>query len=148
MQALLLSALITLNINPAVEVEFPTEKGDVYQVQRTWNIDEPNWEDIKEPVAGTGNAESIFVTKQKAHAFFRIVTIDSPKTPQGPTPPDPSAPDEEADDLLFKGFMKIHNDEPIGEVLHEGTGLLDAARFNAERIPALKVKAVEVRVKE
>lgn len=160
MQILLVSALFTLNINPAVEVEFPTEKGKTYQVQRTWNMEDPSWEDVKDPVAGTGEPHSIFVREEKTHAFFRVVTVDSAQKPQAPNPPGHSDSEEDKDNgddeeqndnesaNHFTGFMKVHHDAPIGPVMHEGSGILDAARFSAETLPNLDVKAVEILIKD
>ncbi len=63
-------------ISPAVEVSWPTETNNLYQVQWTPSLEQPNWTDLQAPVTGTGANVSIFdSTHEHPQGFYRVQVV-------------------------------------------------------------------------
>jgi hypothetical protein len=64
----------TIQVYTAAEVAFNTEVGKTYQLQAISNLG-GGWQNVGEPVAGTGNAYSFVTsTRNNAQQFFRVVS--------------------------------------------------------------------------
>jgi D-alanyl-D-alanine carboxypeptidase len=71
-----------LTIKRAVDIEFPTEAGKLYQVQFSNDMSGP-WLDQGEPFAGTGGvAQRVLVTLGQESGFFRLNVSGEPRLPQ------------------------------------------------------------------
>lgn len=63
------------NIYTAIELEFPTEVGRVYRIQRSADLEE--WEDWGQLVLGNGEVFQLFRSiKTEGRGFFRVLTSD------------------------------------------------------------------------
>lgn len=63
------------SIYRAVELEFPTEIGEVYQVQSSPDLE--NWEDFGPKILGNGDVYQVFSSaKSEDRGFFRVQTRD------------------------------------------------------------------------
>lgn len=67
--------VLNLNIHQAVELEWPTVSGVVYQIQESTDLE--TWVDVGDPITGDGTAMSkLFSIKGRSKNFYRIVIVE------------------------------------------------------------------------
>lgn len=65
-----------MTVSPALAVEYTTEAGRFYQLQRSIDLDPDNWEDVGPALEGNGEpVQALFSFEDSARQFYRVVEL-------------------------------------------------------------------------
>lgn len=65
--------VVQLSVYPAIEIEFPTKAGEVYQIQTTTDL--VTWVNFGDPFTGTGQPYARFIAAREQASFLRAVIV-------------------------------------------------------------------------
>ncbi|HUS34343.1 MAG TPA: hypothetical protein VM680_03225 [Verrucomicrobiae bacterium] len=70
------AASTNLTIRPAVELFWPTQNGDIYQLQSAPKIDAGNWQNVHGPFQSGGNSTNFFEVMSNPALFYRLLKFE------------------------------------------------------------------------